>query len=185
MNTNYPTVLKLLEENKFAEGFNECVKLMSSNPNDEVLFRHAVNIGTDAGLNDEVEKFIDGFCEANPKSFEGQFTKGTFSFLKGEIDTAKSVFEKMHMVDPQNIAVAVYLATANFTLDPKDSSVIEFLRPYLEKNPDSVLLLYYFAIFLAEFKQNTELETVMDRLKPLDSKLYDALKEQIESANKK
>jgi hypothetical protein len=183
MNTNYPTVLKLLEQNKMLEAFNECVELLKITPTDEILFRHGVNIGTEAGLIDEVEKFIDDFCTANPNSFEGQFSKGTFCFLKGDITLAKSVFEKMHLVDPQNIAVAVYLATANFTLDPKDSSVIEFIRPYLEKNPDSVLLLYYFAIFLAEFKHNDELETVLDRLKPLDEKLYAALKEQIDSTN--
>jgi tetratricopeptide (TPR) repeat protein len=176
---NYDKISKFIESGKFKEAFQECRALLATDPANETMFRIAMKTGMEAGLEEEVHKMVYEFADKNPESFEGLYAKGSFEILKTNFDSAVEIFSKLNKLDPTDLSVAVYLVTARFAKDPKDESVIEFLRPYISENPDSPLLLYYLALFLLEFKQEEELALVMEKLKGLDEKLYEVINKEI------
>ena len=110
-------------------------------PQEIFVYKQALNLALHTGKTNEAAGWADFIVKADSSSADSWVIYGNVKWTKGDIEQARSAYEKAALLDPGNYEALYQLASLWSSKDQGRS--IEYLRKYLLLKPEDAPEIYY------------------------------------------
>ena len=146
--------LVMERKGNFDLAMQEYKTTMLLDPQSVFVYKQALNLALHIGKTGEAEEWADYVVRSDSSSAENWVLYGNVQWAKGEIDGARSAFEKAAALDKENPEAVYQLASLESTKNPDKS--IEYLKQYLILKPDEAADVNYQLALLYNAKNDYE-----------------------------
>ena len=147
--------LVLERKGNFDSALQEYKTTMLLDPHSIFVYKQALNLALHIGKVSEAEEWANYVVQSDSSSAENWVLYGNVKWAKGDIEAARSSFEKAAALDKENPEAVYQLANLESTKSPDKS--IKYLKQYLLLKPDESADVNYQLALLYNIKNDYEM----------------------------
>ena len=144
--------LMLEHKGNYDSALQEYKTTMLLDPQSVFVYKQALNLALHLGKLNEAEEWADYVVKSDSASAENWVLYGNVQWAKGDIDAARSSFEKAAALDKENPEAVYQLASLWSSKNPDKS--IQYLQQYLLLKPDEAADVDYQLALLYNVKND-------------------------------
>lgn len=146
--------LVLERKGNYDSALQEYKATMLLDPQSVFVYKQALNLALHIGRVSEAEEWADYVVKSDSASAENWVLYGNVRWAKGDIEAARSAFEKAAALDKGNPEAVYQLASLWSSKNPDKS--VEYLKQYLRLKPDEEAEVNYQMALLYNVKNDLE-----------------------------